>query len=69
MNDSDWLNSAIITDLTADDFVWGFVTPHAGCSNFVMASGTVHSLSIDIDPVVLETLGNRADGAMMGAFD
>jgi len=54
---------------TANDFVGGFSTPHSGSANFVMASGAVHSLSIDIDPVVFETLGNRADGAMMGEFD
>ena len=68
-NDPDWLNGPIMSGSAADDYVGGFVSPHAGTANFVMASGSVHSLSIDLDPVVLETLGNRADGAMMGEFD
>ena len=66
---SNWLSGPIATGTAADDYVGGFSSRHPGTSNFVMASGSVHSLSFNIGPVVLETLGNRADGAMMGEFD
>jgi len=69
LNHEDWLTGPIMSGAAANDFVGGFVSAHSGTANFVMASGSVHSLSSDIDPVVLETLGNRADGAMMGEFD
>lgn len=63
-----WMTGPIASGAAADDFVGGFSSRHPGTSNFVMASGSVHSLSFTVDPVVLETLGNRADGAMMGDF-
>ena len=65
---STWLTSPLNSGMVADDFVGGFSSYHPGRSNFGMASGSVHSLRFSIDPVVLETLGNRADGAMMGDF-
>ncbi len=68
LNDKKWINGPIMSGLAADDYVGGFVSPHAGSANFVMASGSVHSLSASLDPIVLETLGNRSDGAMMGDF-
>lgn len=67
-NDTKWINGPIMAGTAADDYVGGFVSPHPGSASFVMASGSVHSLDIGIDPVVLETLGDRADGAMMGDF-
>ncbi len=68
LNEPKWINGPIMSGSAANDYVGGFVSPHAGSINFAMASGSVHSLSIDLDPVVLETLGNRSDGAMMGNF-
>lgn len=65
---ANWLKGPIGTGTAADDYVGGFSSRHPGASNFVMASGSVHTLNFNISPVVLETLGNRADGAMMGEF-
>ena len=47
-------------------FVGGFGSHHPGSSNFLFADGSVHSMNLSVDPTLLENLGNRADGAMMG---
>jgi prepilin-type N-terminal cleavage/methylation domain-containing protein/prepilin-type processing-associated H-X9-DG protein len=65
---SDWSIGPINTGSAANDFVGGFSSSHPGAANFAFAGGSVKNLSFSIDPVVLETLGNRADGAMMGDF-
>ncbi len=48
--------------------VGGFGSQHMGGAQFVLADGAVRFLSDTIDPELLENLGNRADGAMMGEF-
>lgn len=65
----DWLSSPLKTGTAPDDYVGGFASQHPGTCNFAMADGSSHSISIDIDSIVLETLGNRFDGEMMGEFD
>jgi hypothetical protein len=42
-----------------------FGGPHAGICQFVFADGSVRSLSIEIDGVVLGFLANRADGSLI----
>ena len=46
--------------------VGGFSSVHPGVANFLFADGSVKSVSISIDPLIFENLGNRSDGAMMG---
>ena len=46
--------------------VGGFGSRHPGITNFCFADGRVSSLSNNIDPIVYQTLGDRADGEMMG---
>jgi prepilin-type processing-associated H-X9-DG protein len=50
----------------AKTWVGGFGGPHPGVTNFLFADGSVRSLQFGIDPALLENLGNREDGAMMG---
>lgn len=50
----------------AKTWVGGFGSPHPGITNFLFADGSVRAVWFDIDPTVLENLGNRSDGAMMG---
>ena len=69
LNFNDWSKSLLKAGVVADDFVGGFSSAHPGTCNFVMASGSVHSITTSISLVVLETLGNRSDGAMMGEFN
>lgn len=64
-----WNSSLALTGGEPDDYVGGFASRHPGTCNFVMGDGSSHSFSESIDVVVLETLGNRSDGAMMGEFD
>lgn len=47
-------------------FVGGFSSVHPGTASFLFADGSVEAVSVDIEPEILETLGNRSDGAMMG---
>ena len=47
-------------------FVGGFGSAHPGSSNFLFADGSVHAFSLNVDPTLMENLGNRSDGAMMG---
>ena len=63
---------AQVIDLTSSlptDEVGGFGSHHSGGANFCLASGTVLFLSENIDPVLFNNLGNRKDGAMMGAWN
>ena len=48
--------------------VGGFGSLHPGGAQFCFAGGAVRLLSQSTDPQLLENLGNRADGAMMGEF-
>ena len=41
---------------------------HPGGAQFCFAGGAVQFLNQSTDPVLLENLGNRSDGAMMGEF-
>ena len=50
----------------AATFVGGFGSPHPGTTNFVLADGSVHSLSFSLTTPITNHIGNRADGAMMG---
>ena len=59
-------------DLTTSlptDQVGGFGSYHSGGANFCLASGALQFLTDNIDPVLYNNLGNRKDGAMMGAWD
>lgn len=47
-------------------YVGGFSSPHPGACNFLFADGSVHAISLFVDATLLENLGNRSDGAMMG---
>jgi prepilin-type N-terminal cleavage/methylation domain-containing protein/prepilin-type processing-associated H-X9-DG protein len=49
-----------------DSVVGGFGSQHPGGGNFVFADGSVRFLTERIEPELLQNLGNRADGAMMG---
>jgi len=51
------------------DFVGGFSSIHPGTINFCLADGSVRAISLMLDPVVRENIGNRADGEMMGEWD
>ena len=48
--------------------VGGFGSLHPGGAQFCFAGGAVRFLSQSTDPILLEHLGDRADGAMMGDF-
>lgn len=48
--------------------VGGFASNHPGGAQFVLADGAVRFLTQTLDAKMLENLGNRADGAMMGEF-
>ncbi len=45
--------------------VGGFGSAHTGGVQFVRADGSVHWLSTNTDPAVLQQLGNRADGTLI----
>jgi prepilin-type N-terminal cleavage/methylation domain-containing protein len=46
--------------------VGGFGSYHTGGAQFVLADGSVHFLSSNIDPAIYRQLGNRADGQLLG---
>ena len=48
--------------------VGGFGSCHPGCLNICLADGSAHTMSFNMSPQVLVTLGDRDDGAMMGEF-
>jgi prepilin-type N-terminal cleavage/methylation domain-containing protein len=48
--------------------VGGFGSLHPGGVQFCFAGGAVRFLTQSTDPILLEHLGNRSDGAMMGDF-
>jgi prepilin-type N-terminal cleavage/methylation domain-containing protein len=48
--------------------VGGFSSKHAGGAQVCLANGAVLFLFDSIDPTLLEHLGDRADGAMMGVI-
>ena len=50
----------------AATFVGGFGSPHPGTTGFVLADGSVHSISFSITTPITNQIGDRADGAMMG---
>lgn len=47
-------------------YVGGFGSNHQGGGQFCFADGSIHFLTHSIDPILLQNLGHRADGAMMG---
>jgi prepilin-type processing-associated H-X9-DG protein len=49
--------------------VGGFGSSHPGVGMFCFADGSVRGLGYSIDVQLLEFLGNRSDGEMMGDFD
>lgn len=49
------------------EYVGGFGSLHHGGAMFCLADGAIRFLSTQIDPELFQNLGNRADGAMMGA--
>ncbi|MEO8270211.1 MAG: DUF1559 domain-containing protein [Aureliella sp.] len=46
-------------------YVGGFGSYHTGGANFVLADGSVHFFSQNIDPKTFQYMGNRADGEMI----
>ena len=59
-------------DLTSSlptDQVGGFGSNHSGGANFCLASGALTFLSENTSATLYNNLGNRQDGAMMGAWD
>ena len=59
-------NTTTAATVVPNDEVGGFSSSHPGTVNFVMADGSTHSLSLSADPAILDHIGNRADGEMMG---
>jgi prepilin-type N-terminal cleavage/methylation domain-containing protein len=55
-----------INSLPGQAFVGGFSSMHHGGANFCFADNSIQFLAFDIDPIVFQNLGHRADGAMMG---
>ena len=55
---------------SATSCVYNFGSPHANGFNAVFCDGSVHTLSYNIDLMVLGCLGNRMDGKVIakGAF-
>lgn len=47
---------------------WGFRSEHPGVCQFVLADGSVHALSSDIDYLTYQKLGDRRDGEAIAAF-
>lgn len=45
--------------------VGGFGSCHSGLVNFLFGDSAVRSISTDIDPLVLQQLGHRADGKLL----
>ena len=52
-------------DAAIRQYVGGFQSHHLDVVNFVMGDGSVHSLSNDTDPAVMQLLGGRADGKLL----
>jgi prepilin-type N-terminal cleavage/methylation domain-containing protein len=48
--------------------VGGFSSAHPGTVQTVLADGSVHSLTQDIEPEILRQLGNRADGTLQSRY-
>ena len=49
--------------------VGGFASDHPGTIMVCLTDGSVQALGFGVDTQLLENLGNREDGAMMGGFD
>ncbi len=49
--------------------VGGFSSPHPGTCSFLMADGSVHAASVDVEAQLLSDLAAREDGAMMGVIN
>lgn len=67
-----WPPPQIFTDAPpappADQAIGGFSSYHTGGAQFTVADGSVRFLSENIDPLVYQSLGNRADGQMPTEF-
>lgn len=50
-------------------FVGGFASHHSGGAMIAFADGHVHFLAESITPEILQQLGDRADGELMGSLD
>lgn len=48
--------------LATTDCEVGFGSPHPGIVHFAMADGSVQSINNDLDPSILDRMGNRHDG-------
>ncbi|RMF41733.1 MAG: DUF1559 domain-containing protein [Planctomycetota bacterium] len=66
--DREWAVSSSDPNPPAPDplFVGGFASAHPGGINATFADGAVRFLSQNIDAMVLQRLGNRADGELVG---
>ena len=56
---------APIEDAEDELFVGGFGSSHATVTNFLFGDGAVRPISNDIEPAILQQLGNRADGKLL----
>ena len=65
MRDLEQLNQSLPRPVTE---VGSFGSPHPAGVNFCLADGSVHTFTRTMDTKILELLGNRSDGEMMGDF-
>ncbi len=67
LNTRDWaqLNQSLPRPVTE---VGSFGSPHPAGVNFCLADGSVHTFQRMMDAKILELLGDRSDGEMMGDF-
>lgn len=47
----------------------GFGSPHPGTCTAVFGDGSTHSVSLNLDSLILDSLGKRADGSVVGIED
>ena len=69
LGQGDWRAKYAGIPLPGPKFVGGFSSPHPGTCSFLMADGSVHPASLDVNPQLFSNLGAREDGAMMGVIE
>jgi prepilin-type N-terminal cleavage/methylation domain-containing protein len=61
-----WAGQKFPLGMPSDGFRNNFGSWHPGVCQFVFGDGSVHALSVTIDPVILGYLGQREDGNAIG---